>query len=1036
MNDWENPQLFAKNRLAPRSYFIPFADEASALTRDRAASDRLMLLNGTWKFHLSPTVQEVPDAFFAPSFDDSSFATMPVPGMWQLNGFGKPHYTNVQYPIPVDAPHVPTANPTGCYRRTFELTDAQVKGNVILRFEGVDCYFTVWVNGQEVGLSKGSRLPSEFDITKLVRAGQNLIAVRVVQWADSTYLEDQDMWWMSGIFRDVSLVFRPTTYARDVRFDTSLDAKYVDGKLQATVDLAGTSKGSVELKLFDAVGQIVKTETKPSAERVGFDWTISGATQWSAESPYLYTAVVNVLDAAGGVLESVPHRLGFRSVEIKNGTILINGKHVYFKGVNRHEVHQDLGRSVSMESMIRDAELMKQHNINSVRTSHYPDDPRWYDLCDEYGLYVMDECDLEVHGWAWKLDDQPNKHPLWKDAMVDRMVRMVHRDKNRTSVIMWSLGNESGQGLNHDAMYQAAKAIDPVRPIHYESDATLQSVDVFSKMYPGPDVVEKIGRAEEDIEHYGQTVTPAMYNDKPFLLCEYVHAMGNGPGGLVEYWEAFYKSPRTQGGWVWEWIDHGLRTKTDDGIEYIAYGGDFGEDVHDGNFVCDGLVFPDRTPSPGLIEVKKIYEPVLTEPLDLATGKIKITNRRFHTSLDDLCISYAITCDGSLISTGTIDTPHLSPADATEISIPLSKPTLLSPGAAYHLTLQFTLKSQVQWAQPGHVVATAQFELPWKAPPRRVHRQGLSPLCVDESSLALRISGAGVNVDFDRVRGVIRSLTFNNTPLLTCGPSFNLWRATTDNDRGGWGPKGPLAKQWRENHLHILRQRVSEVRTELVDSGAYRISVTTRFAPPVQHRKWFDLSLAYTFLNTGDILLDATFDPHGEFPDQLPRVGLMMSLPADYAHVQWMGRGPGESYPDTKQSQLIGRYSATVDQLLTNYVFPQENGLRSDCDYVALTNARGLGLLATGCPNLFFSASRYTPQDLEDARHPHELKKRDSITLILDAAHNGVGTASCGPGVFDKYKLRPEKMTFSMRLRPFTIDAGSISGLARQSIVV
>jgi beta-galactosidase/beta-glucuronidase len=1036
MNDWENPQLFAKNRLAPRSYFVPFADESAAMTRDRGASDRIMLLNGTWKFHLSPTVQEVPESFFAEAFDDTGFASMPVPGMWQLNGFGKPHYTNVQYPIPVDAPNVPTSNPTGCYRRTFELGESQAKQNVILRFEGVDCYFTVWVNGQEVGLSKGSRLPSEFDVTKLVRAGENLIAVRVVQWADSTYLEDQDMWWMSGIFRDVSLVFRPSTYARDVRLDTALDPKYIDGKLAAKIELLGAAKGSVELKLFDATGEPVKTEKKAAAAEVTFDWTIAKAAQWSAESPYLYTAIVNVMDEKGAILESIPQRIGFRSVEIKNGTILINGKHVYFKGVNRHEVHQDLGRSVSVESMIKDAELMKQHNINSVRTSHYPDDPRWYDICDEYGLYVMDECDLEIHGWAWKLEDHPNKHPLWKEAMVDRMVRMVHRDKNHASVIMWSLGNESGQGANHDAMYAAAKAIDPVRPVHYESDGTLKSVDVFSKMYPSPDIVEKIGRAEEEIEHYGVQVKPEQYRDKPFILCEYVHAMGNGPGGLVEYWEAFYKSPRTQGGCVWEWIDHCLRTRTEDGVEYIAYGGDFGEDVHDGNFVCDGLVFPDRTASPGLIEVKKIYEPVLTEAVDLASGQVKVTNRRFHTSLYDLEIGYTVTCDGTIIASGDLATPRIAAGASADLSIPLTQPAYLAPGAVYHLTLAFTLASETRWAKRGHVIATAQFELPWKAPAAKVSRQGRRPVKVETSAHAIEIKCADLNITFDRVRGVIRSLDYHNTPLLTRGPGLNIWRATTDNDRGGWGPKGPMAKQWRDSHLHILRERVAEVTSESIDAGAHRITVKSRFAPPVHHRRWFDLTLAYTFINTGDILIDATFDPQGEFPEQLPRVGLMLGVPAAFDQVQWLGRGPGESYPDTKQSQLIGHYRASVDQLFTNYVFPQENGLRSDCAYVALTNLRGVGLLATGCPSLHFSASRYTPEDLEAARHPHELKKRDDITLILDAAHNGIGTASCGPGVFDKYKLKPQKLTFSMRLRPFSIDAGSVAGLARQSIVI
>ncbi len=1035
MNDWENPQLFQKNRLPARSYFIPYADETAALTLDRGASDRILLLNGTWKFHLSPTVQQVPEGFFKSDFDDSTFGPMPVPAFWQLNGHGKPHYTNVQYPFPVDGPNVPTANPTGCYRRTFTLSKQQIDArNVVLRFEGVDCYFTVWVNGHEVGLSKGSRLPSEFDVSKFVHAGDNLIAVRVVQWADSSYLEDQDMWWMSGIFRDVYLLLRPTTHVRDVRLDTTLDPAYTTGLLSAKIDLTNSKGASVELKLFDASGTVVTSEKKPTAEQLGFSVKVPNALQWSAEEPNLYLVLVNLLDSAGKVLESIPQRVGFRSIEIKNGAIHINGKHVYFKGVNRHEVHEELGRSVSMESMIKDVELMKQNNINSVRTSHYPDDPRWYDLCDEYGIYVLDECDLEVHGWKWELEDHPVKDPIWKEACVDRMVRMVHRDKNRASVFMWSLGNESGLGANHKAMYDACKAIDPVRPVHYESDNVLECADVFSKMYPGPDVVERIGRAEENIEHYGKQVTPAQYKDKPFVLCEYVHAMGNGPGGLQEYWEALYKSPRTQGAWVWEWIDHGLRSRTENGVDFIAYGGDFGEDVHDGNFVCDGLVFPDRTPSPGLIEVKKVYEPVLTESVDVSTGKFKLTNRRFHSTLSDLTLNYAVTRDGEIIASGSADIPVVGPGASSEFVLPIKQPAALSPGAEYWVTITYATMAETKWARPGHVIATAQFQLPWIAAARTVARASLPEVSVKQSTRAIDIHSANIALSFDPVLGVIRSLTHEGTPILTRGPKFNLWRATTDNDRGGWGPKGPMAKQWKDSHLHLLRERVSEVSAKSLDKNTAQVTVKTRLAPPVHHRRGFDVNTIYTILGSGDILIDTHVLPFGDLPPQLPRIGLLMGVNKSFEHVEWLGRGPGEGYPDTKQAQLFGRYKATVDQLFTNYIFPQENGLRSDCTYVALTNTRGHGLLATGSPSVHFSAGWFTPQDLEAARHPHELTKRDDITLILDHAHNGIGTASCGPGVFDKYVLAPKEFRFTLRLRPFTLDASSAAILARQTV--
>lgn len=1035
MNDWENPQLFAKNRLAPRSYFIPYADECAALAQDRAASDRFVLLNGTWKFHLSPTVQQAPADFVKIEFDDAQWGDMPVPGMWQLNGYGKPHYTNVNYAFPVEPPFVPTENPTGCYRRVFTLSDQQIKHrNVILRFEGVDCFFTVWVNGREIGLSKGSRLPSEFDITKHVHAGDNLIAVRVTKWADSSYMEDQDMWWLSGIFRDTYLLLRPTTSVRDLHLVTSLEDNYKTGSLDAKVEVTAAKGAQVEIKLYDASGNVVATEKKPAADETKFQVKVPNALRWSAETPNLYTLVTTLLDAKGAALEAVPQRIGFRKVEIKDGVILFNGDHVIFKGVNRHETHADLGRSVSLESMLHDVLTMKRHNVNSVRTSHYPDDPRWYDLCDEYGIYVMDECDLETHGFGFKYDDDPLKNPDFKDACVDRMVRMVHRDKNRACVFMWSLGNESGLGANHYAMRDAAKAIDPVRPIHYEGDNKLEVSDVFSKMYAGPEEIERIQKGEEDATHYGMTLKPEAYKNKPFVLCEYVHAMGNGPGGMTEYWETLNKSPRTQGAWVWEWIDHGLRARTPDGTEYFAYGGDFGEDIHDGNFVCDGLLFPDRTPTPGLIEMKKVYEPVVTSAVDLGKGVLKLTNRRNHESIDDLSIGWSLLCDGGVIASGTVATPKILARKSADITIPLVKPAMLKAGSVYHLNLSLTLAADAKWAQRGHVVSTAQFELPWKAPSRIVHRASMRPLTMVESEHAVHITGSSVEVTFDRVLGVISALKHHNTPLLTSGPRVNFWRATTDNDRGGWGPGGPMAKQWHDHRLHQYRPRVVDVQIKQLDKTAAQATVKLRLAPPAFHRRGFNETTVYTFLGSGDILIDTHLVPEGEMPPQLPRVGLMMGLHRQFDQVQWLGRGPGESYSDTKSANLIGHYRATVDQLFTNYVFPQENGLRSDCRFVALTNLRGQGLLAAGCPSLHFGASRYTPQDLEQAKHPYELKKRDDITLILDHAHNGIGTASCGPGVFDQHVLKPQEFRFAMRLRPFSIDNGLPGEYARQSL--
>jgi beta-galactosidase/evolved beta-galactosidase subunit alpha len=681
--------------------------------------------------------------------------------------------------------------------------------------------------------------------------------------------------------------------------------------------------------------------------------------------------------------------------------------------------------------MLLDVKLMKQHNINSVRTSHYPDDPRWYDLCDEFGLYLIDECDFESHGFYYKHDDDPSKDPQWKEALVDRMQRMVHRDKNRASVFMWSLGNESSLGQNHYAMRDAAKAIDPLRPIHYEGDGKLDCANVFSKMYPNTDVIEKIQRAEESIEHYGMQVPPEAYKNKPFVLCEYVHAMGNGPGGVKEYWETLYKSRRTQGAWVWEWIDHGLAATTPDGTPYYAYGGDFDEDIHDGNFVCDGLLFPDRTPSPGLLEVKKVYEPVRTEWIDAGQGRAKITNLRFHTDLSDLVCDYAVTCDGEIVTASLLPLPKVAPQTSAELTVPLAKPAHIRPGAAYFLTLRFRQARDTAWATAGHEVATAQTRLSWQAAPVPVKRR--SKVWLRETPRAIQLKTATVAAEFDRVFGTLASLRFNETPLLTRPPVLNLRRATTDNDRG-WAD-GRLANIWQEKRLHLLRPRMELIEAS-ADSDAQRIIVRSRLAPPAEHRMGIHLTTGYTLHGSGDLIIDVAGEFEGEWPKQIPRLGLMMGLPKALDQVQWFGRGPSESYPDTKDSQLFGLYRAAVDELFTNYVYPQENGLRSDCDFVAITDRRGVGLLACSDAPLHFSASRYTPADIEAAKHPHELKQRDDVTLILDHAHNGIGTGSCGPGVNASYVLRPENFRFTMRLRPFSIDEGSPSILARQSAVM
>jgi len=1047
-NDWENPAIVHRGRLSAHAYFFPFPDRSAALAAEGRNSPWVICLNGLWQFHFALTPIEAPAEFAALDFDVSGWDQLAVPSCWQMHGYGRPHYTNSDYPFSIDPPHVPTENPTGCYRRQVWVEDAWLgERRLLLRFEGVDSAFYVYCNGREVGFSKGSRLPAEFDVTAFVKAGVNTIAVRVMQWSDGSYMEDQDMWWLSGIFRDVYLISHPARHIVDLQVRTDLDAQYKNAILNVRIVIESmetrrqTRNDGMEaqMELLDELGEVV-AGTSVSHEvpvvnddqaTVEFSAFVVNPRKWSAEDPALYTLLVTLKDIYGKVVEVLPQRVGFRSIELKDAALLVNGVRVMFKGVNRHEHHPDYGRAVPMEDMVRDILLMKQHNINAVRTSHYPDDPRWYDMCDQYGIYLIDECDLETHGFDFKTaDNNPTKDPAWKEACVDRMVRMVQRDKNRPSVIIWSLGNESSLGQNHYAMRDAARAIDATRCFHYEGDGKLEVSDFFSKMYPSIEMVRRIQMGLETVEHYGMQLTPQQYTKAPFICCEYAHAMGNGPGGLAEYWETFYQHHRVQGAWVWEWMDHGIRKRTKKGREYFAYGGDFGDEPNDGNFVADGLLFSDRTPTPGLAELKKVIEPVKCEAVDLANGKFKVTNRYDFIGLEHLGISWAVQADGRMIASGSLVSPHVPPGQSAVCNIPLERPRVLKGGVLYTVTVSFILNRDVSWAVCGHEVAWAQFHLPWETAKVPVVRRTVMPqIKVEQSSIAVCVEGADFKFCFDKVRAVVSGWDYQGTSLIQSGPQLNFWRATTDNDRGG-GAKSN-ANQWRAAGLHWLRHRIDAVDIVPLDSRTLRINAAVRIAPPMHNGMGFLCNYAYTLYGNGDLLVDVHGVPQGQWPATLPRVGLQMALSGKLDRVSWLGRGFGESYPDTKQAARFGLFSAMVDDLYTPYIFPQENGNRSDCRWVALTNSRGLGLLAVGRPALDFSAHWFTTMDLETARHTHELKRRDGITINLDYRQNGIGSASCGPGVLPQYELRPEEFRFGVRLRPFTIDAASPAELSR-----
>ena len=1040
VNDWENPLLVQRGRLPARAWFLPQAHMELAGTEDQAASERTRLLNGDWQFRYSETVAEAPFGFEKESFDAGRWAMLPVPSCWQMHGYGRPHYTNISYPIPLDPPRVPTENPTGCYRREFDVPESWNDMRVWLRFEGVDSAYHVWVNGREVGFGKGSRLPAEFDITDFVRSGSgNLLAVRVYQWSDGTYCEDQDMWWLSGIFRDVSLIARPAVHIADVRIRTPLDDACEDGRLEVRVkirnhgDKACKAAGiEIKVPVLSGAARSAKAGVVPGGETVvDFSIPAQGPRLWSAEDPFLYDVLVMLKDDGGKVLEVIPQRAGFRRVEIKGDRFLVNGVGVKMKGVNRHESHPDTGRVVTLDDMRNDLVLMKRHNINAIRTSHYPNDPRFYDLCDQLGFYVIDECDLETHGFGYQPEGHPGNpsvHPDWERALVDRMERMVERDKNHACVIMWSLGNECRFGANHVAMARRARELDS-RPVHYEQDQALEVADVFSQMYTHVDQVKIIGGGTEEEIKASLNLKGVGYASKPFVLCEYAHAMGNGPGGLLEYWEdAIYKHDRLMGAFVWEWADHGLRRRMPDGREFFVYGGDFGDEPNDGNFVCDGLVFPDRKPSPGLIEYKKIIEPVKVEAVDLRKGKILVINRHDFSELGHLELVWSVTENGTVVQSGEMALPRTPARGSQRMTVPLNWPARLTGGSLYCLNLSFVLNEDTAWAQTGFEVAWSQFELPIAASAPMagksltvqskecIRRDGECHLEMEENDTVLILRGEDTVMTFDKVRAVLSDWTVAGVRIVNGGPRLNFWRAPTDNDRGGGSCD---AMKWRAAGLQWLQHRVDGVVVRRLGDQSVEITARVRIAPPV-HAYGMECDYRAVIQGTGECLLELHGVPQGEWPPTIPRIGVQMTLPSDLDQVEWFGRGPGEGYRDSKQAQRMGRWSVGLDDLYTPYIYPQENGNRTDVRWVALTDKRGVGLAAIGQPLINFSAHRFTTMDFDKARHTVDLTPREEITLTLDHQHHGIGSASCGPAPWDPYRLKPEEFRFAIRFRALT----------------
>jgi len=1050
---WEAPEVTGLAKLPAHSRLGGYASGAEALAGRISDSGFAKSLDGDWRFRLFPTPEAVPENFHAPALDDSAWDEIEVPSNWMMHGYDKPIYTNIKMPWPEEPPNVPRDdNPTGCYRRRFTVPEEWAGRRVTVTFDGVESAFYVWVNGREVGFSKGSRLPAEFDITDHLRGGENVLAAKVIRWSDGSFLEDQDHWWMAGIYRGVRLTALPNIRISDFFVRTELDAKCKDAVLKTTVHVEGPAGDerwahTVEATLYDPEGKPVFGEPACDKVRGGRDIVVRASIsadvrdplKWSAEEPNLYTLVLALKDGSGKVVQAESCRVGFRKIERGDREILVNGKPVLFKGVNRHDHDDRRGKAVTEETIRADILLMKRFNINAVRTSHYPNDERFLKLCDEYGIYVIDETNLECHAFYHRLTNEPR----WASAFLARGRRMVLRDKNHPCVIFWSLGNESGFGPNHDAMAAWIRRYDPTRPVMYEGASragadTQSGTDLLCPMYPT--VKRIVGWARDPKTPptpFGPRTNGREY--RPLIMCEYAHSMGNSTGNLKEYWDAIESTPGLQGGFIWDWVDQGITKRDENGVEYWAYGGDFGDTVNDANFCINGLIWPDRKPHPAMHEYKKVIQPVDVRAKSLATGSIEVINKNFFKGLADLEGSWELAVDGEVVKKGRLPKLNIAPGKKKLVKLPVKKPKLTA-GQECFLTVRFHLASDAAWAPKGHLVAWEQFAMPWKAPATKAKKKAKSRKAPKATGVELGdsperavVSGEGFKLVFDKGAGAIASMTYGGTEIMSSGPVLNLWRAPTDND----GIKAYDLKnerkalgRWLAAGLDRIERETQEV-TVRRSGGAVKIAVETvahvgASGMAVKHKH------TYTVYRSGDVVVANRIDIDKGLPE-LPRVGVTMTLPGGLERFRYLGRGPHENYIDRNAGAEVGLFESTVDGLYVPYIVPQENGNRTDCRWAALTDDSGAGLLCVGMPRMEVSASHFTAGDLFAALHTNELARREEITLNLDLRQRGLGGKSCGPDTLEKYLVKPGKFSFDFALRPMGGARSDPRALARET---
>lgn len=1035
LKTWIAPECTSVNRLPMRSTLYPFPNAKAARSLDRDQSPWFRLLNGQWHFKMARRPEDVVFADVAVETDRARWDRVAVPGNWTMQGYGYPHYTNVQMPFNDEPPFVPEENPTGTYARDFKVPKDWRGRRIIIHFGGAESVLYVYVNGRPVGLGKDSRLPSEFDITEFVSFGKkNVVVAVVIKWSDASFVEDQDQWWMGGLHREVYLYSTAPVHIADVFAVGNLENDYRDGRLKLTVK-AGFPRQpeegwKVEAQLFDPKGKAVFRRAllsevpagrHSSWPRLQVVWNelVSKPLVWSAELPHLYTVVVTLRNPQGEAIESTATRVGFRSMEVGNRKLLINGKRVLIKGVNRHDHHETKGKALDRETMRLDAVQMKRFNLNAVRCSHYPNDPYWLDLCDELGLYVIDEANVESHDYFYQVSHDRR----YASAFLDRAVRMVERDKNHPSIILWSLGNESGYGANHDAMAGWIRGFDPSRPLHYEAAlwntpegniltpkhdllGGVRATDIVCPMYPP---IERIIAWATDKSHPDRT--------RPLIMCEFSHAMGNSNGSLADYWDAFEKYPGLQGGFIWEWIDHGIKQQKD-GKDYWAYGGDFGDTPNDLNFCCDGLVWPNREPHPGIYEFQHLAQPVKLAGFDLKTGVLTLKNKQDFDSLGWISGEWEVTVNGVPLAKGKLPALKAAPGQMEKISLKLPKITIEAGQEAF-LNLSFHAAKATAWCKAGHKVGGDQ--IPLRVPATRKAKGKsaiLSPLNLEKGADEFTITSDSLSLRASAASGGIETLSWQGREIISAGPRLQIWRGPTDNDgiKGWTGQTNKPLGRWLAAGLDRLTLQTASAKARRNQDGSVTLSFASIGACAIA-RQAINHRHTYTIQPDGGILVENVFTIDKPLPD-LPRLGVVLSLPADFETLQWFGRGPFENYSDRKRAALVGLHQSTVTEQYVPYILPQEHGNHTDVRWLALKDGE-TGLRIEAQAPLEFSASHFTAHDLFAAFHTYDLKPRDEVILNLDYQQRGLGTASCGPDTLDAYKIPAGTYRWNYMLRVY-----------------